>query len=134
MIVTNSEVAMWVMQPIGRWSPYMTAIGDIKNNKLIAGIAFESQNKNCLWGHMRADEPPSKEFWIKSAHFIFNQTGCKRFSSAVEADNEKAIKLNKHIGFVIEATLKDAGKNGDIHVMTLWRDNCRFLKWAKNEI
>ena len=131
MVVIYPEIAQWVMEPIGRWTPEMTAIGDWKDGKLIAGVAFESQNANCMWGHQRIDSPPCKQFWINVADFIFNQAGCKRFSALVEVQNEKAINLNKRIGFEIEATLKLAGKNGDLHIMTLWRENCRFLKWIK---
>lgn len=132
MVVIDRDIALWVMNPIGRWLPSMTAIGDVKDGKLIAGVAFESQTKHCLWGHMRIDSPPCKTFWINVADFIFNQAGCKRFSAFVDASNEKAINLNKRIGFEIEATLTQAGDNGDVLIMTLWRDKCRFLNWVKN--
>jgi hypothetical protein len=133
VISTDPYIAMWVMDKAGRWLPDMTAIGDIRNGKIIAGVAFESQNPQCLWGHQRVDESPSREFWIFVAKHIFVDCGCKRFSAMVESDNEKAIKLNLHIGFEIEATLKQAGKSGDIHIMTLWKDNCRFLRWKRRE-
>jgi hypothetical protein len=131
MVVIDREIAIWVMAKVGRYLPEMTAIGDVKDGKLIAGIAFESQTKNTLWGHQRIDAPPCKQFWINVADFIFNQAGCKRFSAMVDANNEKAIRLNKHIGFVIEATLKDAGNNGDVLIMTLWKEDCKFLRWIK---
>ena len=134
MVLINSDVAIWVMQKQGTWLPHMTAIGDIKGGKLIAGVAFDLQTKQCLWGHMRCDSPPSKAFYINLADFIFNQQGCKKFSALVEATNDKAIKLNKHMGFVIEATLKDAGDDCNLHIMTLWQKDCRFLNWIKNDI
>lgn len=133
MLSNDPAISYWVMQGIehGNYVEGMTAIGEIKKGKLIAGIAFEMQNKNNFWGHMRIDSSPSRSFWAITADFIFNQAGCKRFTATVEADNTKAIQLNKHIGFEIEATLKDCGNNGDLLIMTLWRDNCRFLKWVK---
>lgn len=131
MVIIDKDIAIWVMAKVGRYLPEMTAIGDIKDGVLIAGIAFETQNKNCMTGHQRIDAPPSKQFWINSADFIFNQAGCKKFSALVEVQNEKAIKLNKHIGFVIEATLKDHGTNGDLLVMSLFKENCKFLRWIK---
>ena len=132
MVVIDKAIAVWVMDGIGQHTNRMTAIGDFnKKGELIAGIAYENFNKNCIWGHQRIDAPPSKQFWINNADYIFNQCGCKKFSAAVEADNKKAIDLNLHIGFVIEATLKDSGKNGDLLIMTLWRNKCRFLGWIK---
>jgi hypothetical protein len=135
MVFIHPDVAIWVMDGIegGHWMPQMTAIGDVKDGKLIAGVAFEGQNKNNLWGHQRIISPPCRAFWINVADFIFNQAGCKRFTALVDASNEKAIKLNLKIGFVIEATLKDLGENGDMHVMTLFKENCRMLNWGKNE-
>lgn len=131
MVVIDKDIAKWVMAKIGTPNDSMTAIGDVKDGVLIAGIAYENWNKNCIWGHQRIDSPPSKQFWINNADYIFNQCGCKRFSATVEASNKEAIRLNLHIGFEIEATLKDAGKEGDLLVMTLWRDKCRFLNWVK---
>jgi RimJ/RimL family protein N-acetyltransferase len=133
MIYSHPDIAKWVMAGIdgGRYVEGMQGIGDIKDDELIAGVAFESQNRNTLWGHQHITKTPSKSFWIAVANYIYNQCGCIRFSAIVDANNEKAIRLNKHIGFVVEATLKDAGDNGDLLIMTLWRDNCRFLKWVK---
>lgn len=131
MVLIHPDISIWVMSGIegGRWLPEMQAIGDVRDGKIIAGVAFESQNKNNLWGHMRCDAPPSKAFWINVSNYIFHQCGCKRFTAIVDVNNEKAIKLNLKIGFVIEATLKDAGDNGDIHIMTLFKENCRMLNW-----
>ena len=132
MVIIDKSIAIWVMEHIGSYNKGMTAIGDFNSKgELIAGIAYENYNKNCIWGHQRIDSPPSKEFWMANADYIFNQCGCKKFSATVEADNTKAIDLNLHIGFEIEATLHDSGKNGDLLIMTLWRDKCRFLKWIK---
>jgi RimJ/RimL family protein N-acetyltransferase len=134
MVIIDKEIAKWVMAKIGTPNDSMTAIGYLNsNNELIAGVAFENWNENNLFGHQRIDSPPSRQFWINVADYIFNQCGCKRFTATVEATNEKAIKLNLHIGFEIEATLKDAGRTGDLLVMTLWKDKCRFLNWVKHE-
>jgi hypothetical protein len=131
MVLIDPDIAIWVMQNQGNWLPHMKAIGDVKDGKIIAGVAFDMQTKQCLWGHMRCDSPPCKAFYINLADYIFNQQNCKKFSALVEATNNKAIRLNKHMGFVIEATLKDAGDDCDLHIMTLWKENCIFLDWMK---
>ena len=133
MVVVDKAIASWVMDGIGTSNDSMTAIGDVKDGVLIAGFAFENWNSNNLWGHSRIDASPGKQFWIETADYIFNQCGVKRFSATVEASNKEAIKLNLHIGFEIDAVLKDAGKTGDLLVMVLWRDKCRFLKWGKSK-
>jgi RimJ/RimL family protein N-acetyltransferase len=131
MLTNDPYVAVWVMEKVGRYMPDMTALGEIKDGQFIAGVAFESQNKKRLWGHQRIDSPPSKSFWIAVAQFIFISCNCKAFSAIVDSTNTKAIELNKHIGFIVEATLHDAGDNGDLLIMTLYKENCRFLNWVK---
>jgi RimJ/RimL family protein N-acetyltransferase len=133
MIFIHPDVAKWVIDGIegARFIDGSQGIGYLKDGQLVAGVAFESQNTKTMWGHQRIDMPPSKSFWINVADYIFNQSGCTRFSAYVDASNEKAIRLNKHIGFVVEATLHDAGDNGDVLIMTLFKDKCRFLKWMK---
>ena len=131
MMVSGEYVAQWTMQNIGRFTEGMEAVGWEKDGILIAGTAFEDFNGNNMFGHQRIDANPPREYWFQVANYIFNIAGVKRFTATVEADNHKAIKLNKHIGFVIEATLKDAGRNGDLLIMTLWPENCRMLNWSK---
>ena len=130
-MASGNNVAHWTMQGIGHFTEGMTAVGWEKDGVLIAGTVFENFNCSNMFGHQRIDAPPSREYWFQVANYIFNIAKVKRFTATVEADNHKAIKLNKHIGFVIEATLKDAGRNGDLLIMTLWPENCRMLNWSK---
>ena len=116
---------------MGTCTPNMKGLGWEKDGQLVAGTAFEPFNANNMFGHQRIDKAPPKEYWFCVANYIFNQCKVKRLTATVEADNHRAIKLNKHIGFVIEATLKDAGRNGDLLIMTLWADNCKPLNWSK---
>lgn len=71
-------------------------------------------------------------FWWAVTDYPFNQLGCKRITGLVESTNKKALELNKHIGFRVEATLEKAGQNdADMVVMVLWKEDCRFLRWKK---
>ena len=118
------------MSKIGSYTENMTGVGWEVNGELVAGTAFENFNSNNMFGHQRIDSSPPRFYWFALAHYIFIQCKVKRFTATVEANNAKAIRLNKHIGFVIEATLKDAGREGDLLVMTLWKENCRMLDWG----
>ena len=131
MLVQGEYVARWVMEKVGSYTEGMTALGWEINGVIVAGTAFENWNGNNMFGHQRIDSPPPKGYWITVVDYIFNQVKVKRFTATVEADNYKAISLNHKIGFVIETTLKDAGRNGDLHIMTLWPENCKMLNWSK---
>jgi RimJ/RimL family protein N-acetyltransferase len=131
MLVQGEYVARWVMEKVGSYTEGMTALGWELNGVIIAGTAFENWNGNNMFGHQRIDSPPPKGYWLTVVDYIFNQVKVKRFTATVEANNHKAISLNHKIGFVIETTLKDAGRNGDLHIMTLWPENCKMLNWSK---
>ena len=131
MIVVGEYVARWVMDKAGHYVNDMKAIGWEKDGNLIAGATFENYTGRNMIVHQRMDGSPPRAFWFAFADYSYNQLGCLRVTGLVESTNEKALKLNKHIGFEVEATLKDAGKEGDLIVMVLWRDNCRFLNWGK---
>jgi RimJ/RimL family protein N-acetyltransferase len=131
LIVTGEHVARWVMEKAGAYTERMTAIGWEVNGVIVAGTAFENYNGNNMFGHQRIDSSPTREYWFQVVNYIFNQCKVKRFTGIVEADNYKAIKLNLKIGLVIETTLKDAGRNGDLLVMTLWPENCKMLNWSR---
>ena len=131
MLVQGEYVARWVMEKVGSYTEGMTALGWEIDGVIVAGTAFENWNGNNMFGHQRIDSPPTKGYWITVVDYIFNQVKVKRFTATVEADNQKAISLNHKIGFVIETTLKDAGRNGDLLIMTLWPENCKMLNWSK---
>lgn len=131
MLVQGEYIARWVMEKVGSYTEGMTALGWEIDGVIVAGTAFENWNGNNMFGHQRIDLPPPKGYWITVIDYIFNQVKVKRFTATVEADNHKAISLNHKIGFVIETTLKDAGRNGDLHIMTLWPENCKMLNWSK---
>ena len=131
MLVHGEYVARWVMEKVGSYTEGMTALGWEIDGVIVAGTAFENWNGNNMFGHQRIDSPPPKGYWLTVVDYIFNQVKVKRFTATVEADNQKAISLNHKIGFVIETTLKDAGRNGDLLIMTLWPENCKMLNWSK---
>ena len=131
MIVYGEETARWVMSAIGSYTEGMTAIGWSVEGELVAGISFENWNGRNMFGHQRIDKSPPRSFWFAVADYIFNFVKVNRFTATVESTNLKAIKLNEHIGFITEATLRGAGKTDDLIIMTLWKDNCRMLSWGR---
>lgn len=133
MIVSGEYVARWVMNGVGKYTEGMTAIGWEKDGVLIAGTAFENFNGNNIFGHQRIIKTPPRSYWAEVAYYIFEYCGVKRLTACVECDNIRAIRLNEHIGFEVETTLKHAGRNGDLLVMTLWPDKCKPLHWKRCE-
>jgi RimJ/RimL family protein N-acetyltransferase len=58
--------------------------------------------------------------------YAFETCKLKRLTGLVEADNSKALKIDKHIGFLEEGIMQEAGSEGqDMVVLVLWPDNYR---------
>jgi RimJ/RimL family protein N-acetyltransferase len=51
----------------------------------------------------------------------------KRLTGLVPASNAAALRFDQHIGFQVEATLADGAKDGDLIVLRMRREDCRYL-------
>ena len=133
MLVTGLGVAEWVFQRVGgAVSAHSQGIGWQVDGELVAGVAYECFTGGNIYVHQCVQGRVPRMFWWAVTDYPFNQLGCKRITGLVESTNKKALELNKHIGFRVEATLEKAGQNdADMVVMVLWKEDCRFLRWKK---
>ena len=133
MLVTGLGVAEWVFQRVGgAVSAHSQGIGWQKDGEIIAGVAYECFTGGNIYVHQCVQGRVPRMFWWAVTDYPFNQLGCKRITGLVESTNKKALELNKHIGFRVEATLEKAGQNdADMVVMVLWKEDCRSVRWKK---
>lgn len=131
MIVQGPEVAAWVYGATGGMvGPGTIGLGYMKDGKLIAGFAFEAYNGHNIIAHQRQDEMAPRSFWKAAAEYCFHTLKLSRVTGLVNATNEKAIRLNKHIGYEVEFAMKKAADDGgDVIVMVLWPEKCRIFDW-----
>jgi len=64
-------------------------------------------------------------------HYPFNQMGVDMLIGMTPANNEKALRLAKHAGFVEKYRIVEAHPDGDIVLLTLFKQDCRFLNYSK---
>lgn len=76
-----------------------------------------------------AFEPHSldRQFLGLIHQYPFIQLGVKRITGLVAETNKKALNLDLKLGFEIEARLKNATPTGDMLVLVMWKENCRYL-------
>jgi RimJ/RimL family protein N-acetyltransferase len=74
----------------------------------------------------------SREFLWFSFYYPFVQLGVRKIISPVESGNEICRRFIEHIGFSLEATLKDCSPEGDLLLYTLSRENCRWPSLRNN--
>lgn len=124
-----SQIGM-VFEPAG-----MKAIGlwDTKQQRPIAGLVYEKFNGSSVTMHQAISDPraANREFLWYVFYYPFVQLGCERLTGVVTSDNTPAIELNLKLGFTIEARLERACPAGDLLIMRMFREDCRFLERGK---
>jgi RimJ/RimL family protein N-acetyltransferase len=77
---------------------------------------------------------PSRAWYAIIFDYPFNQLKVKKLIGKVAEDNEDAVKLDEHFGFVLEATVHDYSPSGALKIYTMVREQCRILNsplWAR---
>lgn len=106
------------------------AIGLERHGEIIAGVVYENFTGPNIFAHI-AGIPGrrwmTRQFLYAIFHYPFVRLGVERITAPVEASNVDALKLNRNFGFENEAVLRGAMPSGDLILMVMWKQNCRFL-------
>lgn len=132
-LVFGEAVCHWTAQRTGG-SYHAGAgqgIGLERDGELIAGVLFDNWNGRSVQMHVAAI--PGKR-WMTREYlrfcfvYPFDQLKVNKIIGLVDSTNDAAMTFDKHLGFVEEAVIKDAGMHGDLHILTMTRQQCRFVK------
>lgn len=128
-------VGEWVYNRTGGTFPenICTALGLAEDGKIVAGVVYEGFNGASVKTHIAIDEKTylTKEFLKAIFEYPFNQLKVNKLIGIVDATNTRAVSLNKKLGFTIEGVIEGASSTGDLLIMTMRRDQCRYLGNAK---
>ena len=124
---------------LGRWLCHRTGgnysgegqyIGLVNNGVLVAVVGYEDYNGKSIRMHVAAEGKSwlNKEFLWYAFHYPFNELKVTKILGLVDSTNEAALRFDKHLGMIEEAVIKDAAPHGNLHILTMTRDQCRFLK------
>lgn len=129
MIVFDKDyVGEWVADQLGcKWIKHAQCIGLERDGKLVAGVIYENYNGFSVNMHIAFKARLTREFLWIIYHYPFVQLGLKKIIGFVESGNIACTKIAPKHGFILEHTIKDAGRNCDINVWTMTKDQCRFL-------
>jgi RimJ/RimL family protein N-acetyltransferase len=128
-IVQGEEIGHWVAQKIegGYFAEQSSAIGLMKDGKILAGVIYENWNKQTVFCHIAIQGRLTKSYLKAIFDYPFNVLNVQKIIVPVVTDNQKSIKLVTNMGFAEEARIKDGSPLGDIIFMTLAKKDCRFL-------
>lgn len=100
----------------------------MKTGKLVAVAGYDSFNGASVQ-MVIAVEPKgmSRDFLWAMFDYPFNQLGVKKIIAQISQRNLKSLNFALHLGAKREATIKDACPDGDMHLLTMTKENCKFL-------
>lgn len=124
----KDRVAAWVAEQVGQQTLWngCYAMGLEVDGELTAGFVFENFNGVNAMVHVAITTPHRALFELveHGRKYAFEHCKLKRLTGLVEETNQKALKFDKHLGFVEEGRLKNAGQHGeDVIVLVLWPEN-----------
>ncbi|KPL28563.1 MAG: hypothetical protein AMJ72_02760 [Acidithiobacillales bacterium SM1_46] len=112
----------------GFYAERSTALGLVKDGKIVAGVIYENWNRSSIMAHMVVEGRLTRKFLSAIFDYAYRTCGVNKVICPVYSDNHKSRKLVEKMGFVEEARLSDCQPNGDIVLYTLKRVDCRFLE------
>lgn len=106
-------------------------IGLVEDDKVIAGVLYEQYNGASILMHVAAEEGKrwlNRDYLYACFAYPFLQLRVKVVLGLVPEVNLQARRFDEHLGFEIQATLKDAHPEGDLLIYGMTPDKCRWLK------
>ena len=107
---------------------------DLKD-QLLGAIILDNWTQNSVQCHIAIDSPMLLKhgFLQECMDYVFNTCKRKIAYGVVPSDNEKALKLNRHMGFVEVARLKDSVSDGvDSVILEMTRQTSNYIPEKKN--
>jgi L-amino acid N-acyltransferase YncA len=120
----------WISGVLGlKFDETTTCIGQKIDGEVKAVIAYTNfQEKSCCM-HVASiqDGWISKDLLWAAFDYPFNKLKVKVILATVASTNKEALKLDRHLGFVDKAYIEDAHLDGDLVILAMRRENCRWL-------
>jgi len=107
-----------------------SAIGYERNGALVAGVIVDHFNGASACLHVAGDGKNwlTREFLYCVFDYAFRQLNLNVVMGLVPSWNTQALRFDKHLGFVEQCRIPGAVPNGDLVILTMTREQCRWIK------
>jgi RimJ/RimL family protein N-acetyltransferase len=120
----------WISGVTGtRFDPTTMCIGQEIDGEIGAVVAYSNVHEKSCCMHVASIAPnwSNKNILWAAFDYPFNKLGVKVILATVASTNEEALKLNRHLGFLDKAYIEDAHIDGDLVILAMRREDCRWL-------
>lgn len=107
----------------------------VEDGEPIAGVIYDTYNTVSISAHIwvAPGKKPSREWFVAIFDYPFNRLKVSKIVGQIGQTNANALRLDKHLGFVEEARVRDFSPEGDLLIYTMTKDQCKILnspKWS----
>jgi RimJ/RimL family protein N-acetyltransferase len=107
------------------------SICSVANGKLLGGVVYSNYTGSggSVLCHMAGWSPHwmTRDLLYVGFDYPFNGLKVRKIFATIPSDNWNAIHINKRWGFRDECTLTDVYPGADMIVLSMQREDCRFL-------
>jgi len=132
MVTTMNQPHLkeWLCDRIGLIpTPDLVCIGNYLNDKLRGVVGYDGYNGASIQMHVAGEGNWfTKDMLYASFDYPFNACDVNMVIGLVPSGNTEAIRFNTHIGFKTAYTLEGAHPDGALILMTMTKQECRYLK------
>jgi RimJ/RimL family protein N-acetyltransferase len=105
-------------------------IGIERDGEIVCGVMFDQHNGRSVQIHvaLKPGARMTKEWLHTLFWYAFCQLKVTKIIGIVESTNLAALKFDRHIGFRDEAVIRDAGRDGDLIILSMIKNDCKYLR------
>lgn len=120
----------WICNKLnGQAAKDLMCIGQEIDGNIKAVASYSNfQGKSCNFSLAGDGNFINKDFLWAMFDYPFNKLELKAIIATISGSNEKSLKLSRHLGFKEAATIADAHNDGDLVIMVMRRENCKWLQ------
>ena len=138
MAVISSNVDVlgpwaWKLMGCSTWTPEgKSALGELDEDgtPLWAAIYDHYEPSGSIQIHIAIDNPKTvtRQAIKQVFEYPFYQLGVKKVIGIVNSENTQALSFDLRLGFQIEHVIKDAYDRGDMYILSMTPEQCRWIR------
>lgn len=124
-------LARWLCERIGYMpTPWLKCIANVSPEGKIRGVVgFDAWNGASCEMHVAGEGNwVTRELLRAVFDYAFGVAGLNVLIGMVPSTNERALRFDRHIGFEEVGRIRDGAPGGDLVILQLRRENCRYLE------
>ena len=115
---------------IPRWHQ---CLARMSGDDVLGGIIYTSYHYASMEMHVAGFVPQwlNRELLWAAFDYPFRSLNLLKVISPIPETNKKSLAFCLNLGFKVEATIADVFPDGGMNILSLYKDDCRFLKMPK---